>query len=643
MRGDTTRLENVRILMLKGEQGAQGERGESGYDDTEIQAKVAANTADISELDGDVSALQTSYRQISSDMATATAAIAAVQEQASVNADDIDDLESRFANASGDLNDLKKTGIYFCGTSMTNLPTSGRGGIVIVGSNNSQTNVWQVYVESGTNGLYLRRYGSSAWTSWSKTDFDAIYSRISTLEGRFSSFTGDLDDLKAGGTYYCNTSVTNLPTAHSGVAFVGASTAGTFVTQVYVALSVNGLYVRQFTNGAWTSWTTTMFNDISAWRNRFASYSGDLNSLKDGGAYYCASSATNTPDGTTGTVYVASADSNTYVTQLFIARAVNGLYIRKYISDAWTDWEKTDFDTIASDISALRSRFTSYTGTALNSLKTAGIYYVTNTVTNVPDNHAGIVYVGASASASYVTQMFIAKSVNGVYLRTFDGSWSNWVLLDFDAVNAYLTSSDTRITTLENRFVGYSGTNLNNLKTAGAYYVTNSVTNAPDGHTGTVYVAAAVSGVYVSQLFVAKSVAGVYMRRYEDGAWTDWTLISTDTSTATFDVSYGGASATLTVRKKNGYAECNLMIQGSVFSTATGNDLIGTIPSGYRPASTGYAAGIARDGNASGYITANYYPVEVIVGTGGNITIRGNAENLKTCRTIVAHLVWFLA
>ena len=81
-----------------------------------------------------------------------------------------DSISQRLSDAaySGNLNDLKTSGVYYVATSATNLPNAAAGCMIV--SYGAWNAIVQVFIESRESnpGFYTRRYGSSGWSSWNK-------------------------------------------------------------------------------------------------------------------------------------------------------------------------------------------------------------------------------------------------------------------------------------------------------------------------------------------------------------------------------------------------------------------------------------------------------------------------------------------
>ena len=112
-------------------------------------------------------------------------------------------------------------------------------------------------------------------------------------------------------------------------------------------------------------------------------------------------------------------------------------------------------------------------------------------------------------------------------------------------------------------------------------------------------------------------------------------------STASVAVSFAGASQTSwTVRRRGNvvFMDCSFS-NTSKFSSATGHDSIGTLPSGYRPSITMFFLLSIR--NNGEWASATYYPPVILeITSAGAMTIRGNATNIKAAQYLRGTIVF---
>lgn len=100
-------------------------------------------------------------------------------------------------------------------------------------------------------------------------------------------------------------------------------------------------------------------------------------------------------------------------------------------------------------------------------------------------------------------------------------------------------------------------------------------------------------------------------------------------------LSLGTVSSTKTIYKQNGIVYINGGFgenTSGVFSSATGLDVIGTMPQGYRPLVAQYFTISARDNG--GWASANYYSGVLSITQAGQISIAFKAANIQSCRYV---------
>ena len=70
------------------------------------------------------------------------------------------------------LNNYKSTGIWSCAGNITNGPGSNYGVLICFYVN--ATSSIQIYLPSGANNIYYRRYSSDGWGSWQKVSMTSV-------------------------------------------------------------------------------------------------------------------------------------------------------------------------------------------------------------------------------------------------------------------------------------------------------------------------------------------------------------------------------------------------------------------------------------------------------------------------------------
>ena len=100
-------------------------------------------------------------------------------------------------------------------------------------------------------------------------------------------------------------------------------------------------------------------------------------------------------------------------------------------------------------------------------------------------------------------------------------------------------------------------------------------------------------------------------------------------SSTTVSLSLSGMSTTKTIYKWGKVCEFLFQIGGSSFSSATGFDLVGTIPDGYRP-KRNYTQVVS--GRSTGaWASATQYHAFVTIETNGKIYLMGKASDVQSC------------
>ena len=104
-------------------------------------------------------------------------------------------------------------------------------------------------------------------------------------------------------------------------------------------------------------------------------------------------------------------------------------------------------------------------------------------------------------------------------------------------------------------------------------------------------------------------------------------------------VTYSGISTTCYVYRNDRTCELKIEVgNGTAFSSATGNDTIGTLPSDCIPRHVVVMpATIRTDGN---WTSATYYHATLVINTDGTIQIRGTASQLKQCKYFIGEATY---
>lgn len=165
----------------------------------------------------------------------------------------------------------------------------------------------------------------------------------------------------------------------------------------------------------------------------------------------------------------------------------------------------------------------------------------------------------------------------------------------------------------------------NDITLNGRYRITDATANAPDNSTENTFLIDVVTlnSAYVYQMaYCAWSNAGntgkAYVRSSSNGTWTAWQEFAMTKVGAISLLNGWVVNIGTTAISKNGNAvTLNAVLRNGTYTNGT---IIANLPVGFRPTSQRYA--IATAFNAS-YVSA---PVDVIVGSDGNIVISGTAS-----------------
>lgn len=105
----------------------------------------------------------------------------------------------------------------------------------------------------------------------------------------------------------------------------------------FYELTVSGYVVGDLNVGG----KVVTYNKLSGANLNGAAYSDTLDDLKDGGVYYCSTSATDGPESATaGLCVVASGNGGNNVVQLFTTyKASSATYARRLYQGAWSSWQ----------------------------------------------------------------------------------------------------------------------------------------------------------------------------------------------------------------------------------------------------------------------------------------------------------------
>lgn len=147
--------------------------------------------------------------------------------------------------------------------------------------------------------------------------------------------------------------------------------------------------------------------------------------------------------------------------------------------------------------------------------------------------------------------------------------------------------------------------NANDLTSTGVYYITNSASNTPFGSWVYVITFSAHSGDHL-QLSFCITNPGLWYRSSNSGNWSDWTKLADHydtgwvaiTSFGSYFKNYGGSFATAACRREHK----RVQLRGLLNVTTERNnaqDVVCTLPSGYRPGAIVYTLATSSSGEYS--------------------------------------------
>lgn len=122
-------------------------------------------------------------------------------------------------------------------------------------------------------------------------------------------------------------------------------------------------------------------------------------------------------------------------------------------------------------------------------------------------------------------------------------------------------------------------------------------------------------------------------------------LADTSELSSAVTLTLGTATQTAYVKRVGRTCFMNVSVgasTGNPFSSATGTDLIGNVPAGFRPTSNLTAIVAIRDNGA--WASANYYPATLTINAStGDINIYTNKTTLNGYKYIFGTITWTMA
>lgn len=125
-----------------------------------------------------------------------------------------------------------------------------------------------------------------------------------------------------------------------------------------------------------------------------------------------------------------------------------------------------------------------------------------------------------------------------------------------------------------------------------------------------------------------------------EDSWATAGLVSLEDKSATVNVSFAGASQTsITARKCGKIVSFPINFSNSSkFTTATGSDVIGTLPENFRPR---HEEIIPLNIRSSGtWSSATYYSCVLDIATNGSMTLRGKATEIQACQHLRGSVIF---
>jgi len=156
-------------------------------------------------------------------------------------------------------------------------------------------------------------------------------------------------------------------------------------------------------------------------------FSGDVDTVLYGvNSLPIGNTATNTPVSESGILTCAMWDTDGAGFQTFHSVVTEATYVRRRISNSWSDWKRIDPQAFGLGVSTLTSE--AFTGDC-NTLLVSGNYFIEAAATNKPIAGIGTLSVEV-VNATNTVQRFTGVTFGDVYVRTQNGgTWSDWVEL----------------------------------------------------------------------------------------------------------------------------------------------------------------------------------------------------------------------
>lgn len=435
--------------------------------------------------------------------------------------------------ASGDLNNLKTVGFYYCGASVTaNKPVSGTGHVIVIQSASEHT---QIYKDFTTKQTFVRTFSGGGWENWieletttgaqSKAD-QAETDAINWAKGfglgdvaKDISST-DLNNLDVTG-FYRGSNLTNAPVSNTWFYVLHLKHSSVYKQQIAIRFgtSNNATHTRTLDNGTWSAWsqleTTT---GAQAKVDTLKKVTLTIQDTSDPTAYKALEVARTASSivkkavvdvTTAGDARLVNYDTTNSTEKSYVILKNDGAYEKVGTGAeqrlSTQDWVKSfGLGDVAPSVD-------------WNAVTKSGFY---QGITNGPNGTSIFFGIHTQHTTNFATQ--IVSRDGQTYTRSQEaGTWGSWKFLaDRDWVKSLGIGGLARATSAD----------LNTLVESGFYNVTGTPANRPVSANGHLIVTVA-SSTYSTQTYVTHGTTNVYVRSNNNGTWTSWEKMASESWT----------------------------------------------------------------------------------------------------------------
>lgn len=388
-----------------------------------------------------------------------------------------------------DANNVLSHGLYYVSSTSTNIPVSSVGFFIInlkLGSNIIQS----AYGNNTNRDMFIRRYAGGAWGAWQQSE------TTTGAQGKVNSHAADM--------------VAHITAAERNTWNAKAPTTP-------VTTSVNGLMIAA---------DKSKLDGVAAGAevNQNA-----VSGLKVGSTTVASASKSQ--------VVELVADTNVVLTPDNVAKKVTvGLSANVETTTGAFNKSETAKNA-AIDFAksfGLGSTVKKLTTGDLNTITESGFYFADDAVSNKPTSGDDYYIINSIyASGSGVQIAVLSGSSNRMFVRRGSvNTWNAWSEIETVAgseakVNATQKAKVTQDSGYE---IALASTDLNTVLMTGFYYTTGS-TNMPTGVSNNGHLQVfARSSTYAVQHYTPYSSSQVYIRVYNNGTWTAWSELQTDSA-----------------------------------------------------------------------------------------------------------------